>query len=69
MKKEADKVPVWEKYTLTIAEASDYFNIGENKRRRFLSEHKGESYILMNGTKVLIKRKQFEKIIDELGAI
>jgi excisionase family DNA binding protein len=69
MKKEADKVPVWEKYTLTIAEASDYFNIGENKLRRFLSEHKGESYILMNGTKVLIKRKQFEKIIDELGAI
>ncbi|MCI8744607.1 MAG: excisionase, partial [Lachnospiraceae bacterium] len=33
MKKEADKVPVWEKYTLTIAEASDYFNIGENKLR------------------------------------
>ncbi|MCI8947433.1 MAG: hypothetical protein HFI91_10320 [Lachnospiraceae bacterium] len=39
MKKEADKIPVWEKYTLTIAEASDYFNIGESKLRRFLSEH------------------------------
>lgn len=69
MKKEADKVPVWEKYMLTITEASDYFNIGENKLRRFLSEHEGESYILMNGTKILIKRKQFEKIIDELGSI
>ena len=69
MKKEVEKVPVWEKYTLTIAEASDYFNIGENKLRRFLSERKGESYILMNGTKVLIKRIQFEKIIDQLGSI
>lgn len=69
MKKEADKIPVWEKYTLTIAEASDYFNIGESKLRRFLSEHERESYILMNGTKVLIKRKQFEKVIDGLGSI
>ena len=69
MKKETEKVPVWEKYTLTIAEASDYFNIGESKLRRFLSEHERESYILMNGTKVLIKRKQFEKVIDGLGTI
>ena len=49
MKKEVEKIPVWEKYMLTIAEASDYFNIGENKLRRFLSEHEGEDYILMNG--------------------
>ena len=69
MKKEVEKVPVWEKYTLTIAEASDYFNIGESKLRRFLSEYERESYILMNGTKILIKRIQFEKIIDELGSI
>ncbi len=64
-----DKVPIWEKYTLTVAEASDYFNIGESKLRKFLSEHQGEKYILMNGTKVLIKRKKFENIIDELGSI
>nr|WP_289768970.1 excisionase [uncultured Acetatifactor sp.] len=64
-----EKVPVWEKYTLTVAEASDYFNIGESKLRKFLSEHQGESYILMNGTKVLIKRIQFEKIIDTLSSI
>ena len=24
-------IPVWEKYTLTIEEASKYFRIGENK--------------------------------------
>ena len=27
-------IPVWEKYTLTIEEASKYFRIGENKLRR-----------------------------------
>ena len=64
-----EKVPIWEKYTLTVAEASDYFNIGESKLRRFLSEHEGESYILMNGTKVLIKRKKFEEVIDVLSSI
>ena len=64
-----EKVPVCEKYMLTISEASDYFNIGESKLRRFLSEHEGADYILMNGTKVLIKRKQFEKIIDALSSI
>ena len=64
-----ERVPVWEKYTLTIAEASSYFNIGESKLRKFLSEHQGEDFVLMNGTKVLIKRKKFEKIIDTLSSI
>ena len=31
----AQDIPVWEKYTLTIEEASKYFRIGENKLRRF----------------------------------
>lgn len=64
-----EKVPIWEKYTLTIGEASEYFNIGESKLRKFLSEQQGENYILMNGSKMLIKRIQFEKIIDTLSSI
>ena len=31
-------IPVWEKYTLTIEEASKYFRIGENKLRRLAEE-------------------------------
>ena len=27
-------IPIWERYTLTIEEASKYFRIGENKLRR-----------------------------------
>lgn len=64
-----EKIPISEKYTLTIAESCEYFNIGEKKLRKFMDENKGASYILMNGTKVLIKRKQFEKIIDGLSSI
>ncbi len=33
-------IPVWEKYTLTIEEASSYFRIGENKLRRLAGENK-----------------------------
>lgn len=67
MKKEA--VPIWEKYTQTIEEASDYFNIGETKLRRIISENPGAEFVLMNGTKILIKRKLFEKVIDGITSI
>ena len=31
-------IPIWERYTLTIEEASKYFRIGENKLRRLAEE-------------------------------
>ena len=58
-------LPWWEKYTLTVEEASDYFGIGEKVLRRFLNEHKNDDFIIMNGNKVLIKKKVFEKYVDE----
>ena len=63
------KVPIWEKYMLTIPEACEYFNIGDKKLRRIIDNNKEADYILMNGTKILIKRKQFEKVIDRLSSI
>ena len=62
-------IPVWERYTLTIEEASHYFRIGENKLRRLAEESKNANWLIMNGNRIQIKRKQFEKIIDELDAI
>ena len=62
-------IPVWEKYTLTIEEASKYFRIGENKLRRLAEENKNANWLIMNGNRIQIKRKQFEKIIDTLDAI
>ena len=61
-------VPIWEKYTLTIEEASKYFRIGENKLRRLAEENPNAGWVIMNGNRIQIKRKQFEKIIDSLDA-
>lgn len=62
-------IPIWERYTLTIEEASKYFRIGENKLRRLAEENKNANWLIMNGIRIQIKRKQFEKIIDTLDAI
>ena len=62
-------VPIWEKYTLTIEEASKYFRIGEKKLRKIAEENQTASWVIMNGNRVQIKRKQFEKIIDSLDVI
>ena len=62
-------IPIWERYTLTIEEASKYFRIGENKLRRLAEENKNANWLIMKGNRIQIKRKQFEKIIDTLDAI
>ena len=54
-------VPIWEKYTLTIEEASKYFRIGENKLRKLAEENPAAGWVIMNGNRIQIKRKQFEK--------
>lgn len=59
------KVPIWERYTLTISEAAQYYNIGEKKLRKLVDEHYDADFIVMNGNKVLIKRKMFERFIDQ----
>ena len=66
---ESLKVPVWKKYTLTIAEASEYFNIGEKKLRQLVQENSTSDFILNNGVKVLIKRMKFEEYIDGVYSI
>lgn len=66
---EFNKVPLWHKYTLSIEEAAQYFRIGEKKLRRIAEENKNSSFILMNGNRIQIKRKQFEKVIDSIDTI
>lgn len=62
-------IPVWEKYTLTIEEAARYFRIGENKLRRLVDETPGADWVLMNGNRIQIKRRLFERYIDSTDAI
>lgn len=63
------KIPISEKYSLTIEESAAYFRIGENKLRRFIDENSNAKWVLMNGNRIQIKRKQFEKILDEISII
>ena len=44
-------------------------SIGENKLRRLAEENKNANWLIMNGNRIQVKRKQFEKIIDTLNAI
>ena len=62
-------VPIWEKYTLTIEEASKYFRIGEKKLHKLAEENLDAGWVIVNGNRIQIKRKQFEKIIDTLDEI
>ena len=62
-------VPIWEKYTLSIEEASRYFRIGEKKLRRLAEENLDSGWVIVNGNRIQIKRKQFGKIIDTLDEI
>ena len=58
------EVPISDKYNLTIEEAAAYFNIGEHRLRELTSD-KTKDFVLMVGSKCLIKRKKMEKFLDE----
>lgn len=66
---EKNFVPVSEKFCLTLQEASGYFNIGEKKMRQISNEHLDDGFVLQNGVKILIKRKQFEKFLESVTSI
>ena len=61
--------PYGKNTTFTIEEASKYFRIGENKLRRLAEENKDAGWLIMNGNRIQIKRRQFERVIDKLDAI
>ena len=43
-------IPLWQKYTLTVEEASLYFRIGQAKLRRLINENEGADFILWKPT-------------------
>ena len=62
-------VPIWEKYTLTVEEAAQYFRIGEGRLRQIIADQPHADFILHNGNRAQIKRKLFEKFIDSTTTI
>ena len=63
------EIPLWQKYTLTVEEASRYFRIGQAKLRRIINESEDADFILWNGNRPQIKRKLFEEFVDQLNVV
>ena len=57
------RVTVLLKYSLNVEEATAYFGIGCKTLRQFIAEH-DESFVLMIGSHVRIKRRLFEEYLD-----
>ena len=41
-------IPVWERYLMTVLEASEYYHIGENKLRNVIDLHPNTEFLIMN---------------------
>ena len=61
-------VPIEHKLALTITEAAEYSNIGQNKIDRLLKAPNCP-FVLFVGTKKLVKRKEFEKFISQMTSV
>lgn len=59
-----EKVPIHLKMNLTIKEAAEYSNIGINTLERMLNTPNCP-FVLYVGRKKLVKRKAFEKYIND----
>ena len=64
-----NQVQIKDKFCLTIDEAAAYFNIGQKKLRKIVTEKLDSGFVIQNGVKFLIKREQFEKYLDALTTI
>ena len=63
------KVLIWNKYTLSIEEAADYFGIGQKKIRKIVDENPTAEFVLKNGAFTKIKREKFEMFLDQTSCI
>ena len=63
------QVPVWEKYAMTVEEASQYFSVGQNKIRQLAQQDRFGNWYMINGIRLHIKKKQFEKMLDKIDTI
>ncbi len=57
-------VPINQKCTLTIEEAAEYSNIGQNKISELLKMPRC-TFVIYVGKKKLVKRKEFEEYISK----
>ena len=61
-------IPIWEKANLTIEEAAEYSNVGIHKIYE-LANNPNCDFGLFVGKKRLIKRKKFEKFLENMDCL
>ena len=57
-----EDIPIYQKLLLTIEEAAEYSNIGQNKISELLKSPLCK-FVLFVGRKKLVKRREFEEFI------
>ncbi|MCI9428386.1 MAG: excisionase family DNA-binding protein [Eubacterium sp.] len=57
-----EKIPIWHKTLLTLEEAAVYSGIGVSKLRE-LSNDESCTFVVWNGRKRLLKRKELDEFI------
>lgn len=62
------KLPVSEKYLLSIRESAACFNIGIKKMRRLAEDNLG-GFAVFSGNRYLINRTKFERFIEQSSEI
>ena len=68
MKHEVAHVPIERKVVLTIPEAAEYSNIGQNVISTLLKSP-GCPFVLFVGCKKMVQRKEFENFISGVSII
>ena len=63
-----NKLPVNERYSLSINEAAQYFGIGIKKMRR-LAEDNLDGFAVYSGNRYLIIRSKFEEFLQKTSTI
>ena len=62
-------IPIFQRFMLTPKEASEYFHIGEKKIKALAAERPDASFVVYNGSHLLIIRKEFEKFLCQTSSL
>ena len=63
------KLAFYEKYLLTVTEASVYFHIGDRKMYELVHDYEGAKWMVRNGSRMLIKKDMFARWLDQQSEI
>lgn len=62
-------LPFYEKYLLTVEEATIYYHIGAKKLTQLIKDNPKAKWILMNGKRTMIKKELFSMWLDQQSEI